>query len=399
MGVFAIGSLSLLSVLTSSLSATFDNRARVTAANLAAADIDLARSLDYYDIAGAVTPKVVDGRQYRVVREVAITMSSGANTSACVGSGSAKQLYKRISTRVETTFKGRAKPVRADTLVKAPVFDATSARGAIAYSVVDRNGAPLAGTPVTADGRTETTNAGGCAFFDAVVPGTHVVTAQRPGYLTATGDTVLSQSVGVTAGQISSQVLRIDRAATLSVHANVYSGSSVVSGFTWPDGVSARLATPDRQAVDKHELPAQAITPGSTRSWSAFPGTSGYDAYVGPCSQVVLLSSEPGASSSTLLPGSPVTVAVTVASADPTLASGRQVVVRWADPACSETYTFATTTGACTTTTTTTGPSSTCRAKLAVPPGSWRFEVVGVVGHTDATVGIASASTVPIQVS
>ena len=147
MGVFAIGSLSLLSVLTSSLSATFDNRARVTAANLAAADIDLARSLDYYDIAGAVTPRTVDGRQYRVVREVAITMSSGANTSACVGSGSAKQLYKRISTRVETTFKGRTKPVRADTLVKAPVFDATSARGAIAYSVVDRNGAPSRGPP------------------------------------------------------------------------------------------------------------------------------------------------------------------------------------------------------------------------------------------------------------
>ena len=68
MVLFVLGSLSLLSVLASSLTGTYDNRARLTAANLAASDIDKARSLDYFALAPDSYTATVDGRDYSVVR-------------------------------------------------------------------------------------------------------------------------------------------------------------------------------------------------------------------------------------------------------------------------------------------------------------------------------------------
>ena len=149
MGIFVIGSLSLLSVMTSSMTGTFDNRARVTAAQLAAGDLDEARSLDYYALTAKTASTSVDGRVYTVVRDVTVAMSAGGGTGSCVASGSARQLYKKVSTRVETEFRDGTKPVRADTLVDAPVFDPNSPYGAISFLVLGRDGAPQAGLSVS----------------------------------------------------------------------------------------------------------------------------------------------------------------------------------------------------------------------------------------------------------
>jgi Tfp pilus assembly protein PilV len=160
MVLFVLGSLSLLSVLSSSLSGTFDNRARLTAANLAATDIDEARSLDYFALAPADYTTTVDGRAYRVVREVVVTTGSGSATSACVGSGGVKQFHKRVSTRVTTAFRGATtKAVRADTLVDAPLINPNSGQGAIGFTVLDRTSAPLPGLAVGVPGHSRTTDA------------------------------------------------------------------------------------------------------------------------------------------------------------------------------------------------------------------------------------------------
>ena len=281
--------------MTSGMKGTFDNRARVTAANLAAADVDEARSLDYYALQNASTTKVVDGRTYTVTRQVSTVMSSGG-TSSCVGSGSAKQRYKKVSTSVTTAFRSGTRAVRSDTLVKAPVFDPSSARGAIAFVVIDRNGNPLSSLPINAASTNLTTDARGCAFFDGLLPGSYVVTVTRPGSVKIDGDPALTRPVAVTAGQITSESMRIDLAATVTVRTDVYNGTTAVSGYQLPTGLAVRLAAPDRATATRWESAGRLVTAGADQVWTSYPSPGGYDAYLGPCTPVAHTDSEPGTS-------------------------------------------------------------------------------------------------------
>lgn len=393
MVVFVLGSLSLLTVFATSLSGTFDNRARLTAASLAATDIDEARSLDYYDLTAADYTRTVDGRSYRVVREVGLTMSSGGDPSTCSGSGSAKQLYKRVSTRVETSFRGSGRPVRADTLVKAPVFDPSTSVGALSVMVIDRGGAPLAGLAVHAGGADRTTDVHGCAFFDGLLPGSYDATVQRPGSVTVTGDSVLTTSATVAEGQIASAVVRIDEAVPVTVVSDVFAGSTVVTDHGLPTGLQARLAAPDRATSTRMESAPKAVTAGTGLTWNSFPNAGGYDAYLGPCSPVVHTASEPGTSPLVVLPLSP--VEVTVAWQDgtgPSLAD-QEVTVSWLPvpdaPPCSEPLRYSARTSC----------AGDCTVRLAVPPGTWRLEVVGYSGFADVTVQPRTALTPTVLVS
>jgi Tfp pilus assembly protein PilV len=390
MVVFVIGSLSLLTVFASSMSGTFDNRARLTAANLAASDIDEARSLDYYLLTGADYTRTVDGRDYRIVREVATTMSSGADPSTCISSGSAKQLYKRVSTRVETSFRGSARPVRADTLVKAPLFDPTTAVGALSVQVIDRSGTPLPGLPVHLAGADITTDANGCAFFDALLPGTYDPTVQRTGSVTVTGASALTTSVTVAAGQIASAVLRIDVAVPITVTSDVFVGSTVVAGYALPTGLSARLAAPDRATVTKIASEAKAVTAGVGMTWNSFPDPGGHDAYLGPCSPVMHTAAEPGTSPQVVLPLSPVEVEVAWLDGTGPALADKEVRVSWlSSPECLEPLTY----------TARTSCETKCSVLLAVPPGTWRLGVVGHSEFTDVTVDPRTAVTSTVLVS
>ncbi len=398
MGIFVLGSLSLLSVLTSGMSGTFDNRARVTAANLAAADIDEARSIDYYALSNGDVTKTVDGRDYRVVRTVSTTMSSG-DTSSCVGSGSNKQRYKRVSTRVETAFRGRTRPVRADTLVKAPVFDPNSARGAIAFVVIDRNGNPLAGLPVNAASVDLTTDARGCTFFDGLLPGTYVVTVTRAGSVRIDGSTTLSRSVTVTAGQISSEAMRIDVAANVTVRTDVYDGTTVKTGFELPTGLQARLAAPDRATATKYESAGKTVTAGADLTWTAYPSPGGYDAYVGPCSAVRHTDSEPGTSPPRIDLGlSPVTVQITGGTNDNLKGQSKTVSAAWlSSPSCSEPLSYAgKTSSICKVNS---NGTDGCWLYIALRPGTWRLTLEGGTYFVDVTVESRKALSAQINVS
>ncbi len=398
MGIFVLGSLSLLSVLTSGMSGTFDNRARVTAANLAAADLDEARSLDYYALSNSDVTKTVDGRDYRVVRTVSTTMSSG-DTSSCVGSGSNKQRYKRVSTRVETAFRGRTRPVRADTLVKAPVFDPNSARGAIAFVVIDRNGNPLAGLPVNAASVDLTTDARGCTFFDGLLPGTYVVTVTRAGSVRIDGSTTLSRSVTVTAGQISSEAMRIDVAANVTVRTDVYDGTTVKTGFELPTGLQARLAAPDRATATKYESAGKTVTAGADLTWTAYPSPGGYDAYVGPCSAVRHTDSEPGTSPPRIDLGlSPVTVQITGGTNDNLKGQSKTVSAAWlSSPSCSEPLSYAgKTSSICKVNS---NGTDGCWLYIALRPGTWRLTLEGGTYFADVTVESRKALSAQINVS
>ena len=391
MVLFLVGSLSLLSVLTSTLSGTFDNRARITAANLAAADIDEARSLDYYSLVNRDVTRTVDGRSYRIVRTVATTMASGANTSSCVGAGSAKQLYKRVTSRVEASFRGTAQPVRADTLVKAPVFDPNSARGAIAFQVIDRTGTPLSGLPVSIPGTNLTSDSRGCTFFDALLPGSYDVTVQRTGSVTVEGSSTLTKKVAVSAGQITSDALRIHTSVSIRVTSDLYNNGAVVtsSNFSWPTNLIARLSAPDRATLTRFRSASQSLpSRGSSATWTSFPSPGGYDAHHGPCSLVVHTDSEPGTSPNVIMPLSGVTVSVSSATGTDKQRN-KKVTVTSAVPGCTESVTF---TDAASTTSSTC--SNDCKVHLALPPGFWRFTVDGSFTDHQVASGTTSSTTV-----
>jgi Tfp pilus assembly protein PilV len=398
MGVFVVSSLSLLGVLSTTMAGTFDNRARVTAAQVAASDIDAARARgtsDYFSLGSDTYPKVVDGRTYTVVRAVQPTLSTGT-TSSCVGSTSARQLYKRVTTTV-TTPRARMKPVRADTLVKAPVYDPNSSTGAIGLVVIDRAGNPLPGLSAEAGGLTRTTDAKGCAFFDVLPAGTHTATVTRPGYVTIAGSPVLSRAVTVSAGQITAQVLRIDVAVNLTVNSTRCCTAPITS-FVLPTGLTATLSSPDRTLATRVDYPAKTVVGGLDLTWAAFPSPAGYDAYLGPCQAAKHTDAEPGTlPPKVLLPLSTVRVQLSGGNASSEYARDKAVTATWLTTACTETLSFGTRTDA--TCKANANGTDGCFLSLAVPPGLWRFEIVGQPTlHTDAQVTEATSRSVTINV-
>jgi type II secretory pathway pseudopilin PulG len=396
MGVFLIGSLALLGVLNTSLAGTFDNRARVTAAHVAASDIDQARSLDYYSLTSTTYPRNVDGRTYTVVRDVAATMSSGA-TSSCVGSGSARQLYKRVTTTVTTPVRGRMKPVQADTVVKAPVYDASSPTGAIGLVVIDRGGNPLSGLAATAGGANRTTDAKGCAFFDGLAAGTHTATVTRTGSVTVGGRTELSRSVSVAPGQITSSVLRIDTSVPITLRSNVFNGTTAVSGYEAPIGLAGTLSAPDRATATRVEYPAASLALGTDKVVNAFPSPGGYDAHLGPCSPVAHVDSEPGTSPRAELPLSPVKLKLTGSDSN---GRDRTATFTWrSTPTCGQQTTYTSKTSLnCSSTTS--SDSSACLLYLGVPAGTWRLTISGITWKSwNVTVAPRTAYSWELDVS
>lgn len=392
MALFVVGSLSLLSVLVSSTGGTFDNRARLTAANLAAADIDDARSTEYSKLLDGetTTPVEVDGRTYSVVREVRTTVAAGnAGTSSCVASGSARQLHKRVSTAVSTAFRGRTAPVRADTIVRAPVFDPNSDRGALAILVMNRSGAPLPGLTVTVASKSSTTDVNGCSFFDDLLPGTYTVTVVRAGSVTRDGRTPMTKAVAVHKGQITSDSLRVGTGLTVTVRARAFTGSTPVTGYNLPSQKVA-LSSPDRSTPTAVTHVDRKTMTGSDLVWSSsvYPSPAGYEAYIGACSDVARFDSEPATSPSVDLPLSPVSVHL---KASGSAASLKSVTATWvpagSSPPCAERLSFvATTSSGCSGTADYNGNS--CKLDIALPPGTWALKVSGSDGASTTAASV-----------
>jgi prepilin-type N-terminal cleavage/methylation domain-containing protein len=96
--VFAIIASGIVAGMTTITRMTVDNRARVTAANLASQDIDLVRAIsDPFGIAGATSDIAVDGRTYHVKRSVSWVSKTGADVSC---NSSTNLLYLRVNVRV-----------------------------------------------------------------------------------------------------------------------------------------------------------------------------------------------------------------------------------------------------------------------------------------------------------
>ncbi|MBH0129941.1 prepilin-type N-terminal cleavage/methylation domain-containing protein [Salinibacterium sp. NK8237] len=228
--IFAVVSLGVLHTLTTVLSTTRDNRARVVAANLAAEEIDLARAADeVFNLFDATRVVPINGDDYTVTRTTE-WVSSDVASAAC-GTGTGALRYKRINVEVSwPNMREGTSPVSADTLLAPSERINDPALGTILVSVLGGTGEGVSGvtvsaTPASPSAGAQTpsttikaTDVQGCTFILKVTPGNYNVTVSKTNYITEAGQsTVPSQLAKVTAGSASSMSFNYDEAASFAV--------------------------------------------------------------------------------------------------------------------------------------------------------------------------------------
>ncbi|WP_339619107.1 prepilin-type N-terminal cleavage/methylation domain-containing protein [uncultured Salinibacterium sp.] len=285
MMIFAIVSLGVLQSLTTVLSVTRDNRARVVAANLASQEIDLARdAADVFTLGDATYTTSLNGDDFTIIRSTQWVPSS--NTAAACGTGGGTLQYKRVNVAVSwPNMRPGTEPVRFDTLLAPDDRINDPGLGTILVSVTGGSGGGSAGVNVTANKATPpngaqnlsvappATDAEGCTYILKVAPGNYNVSISRSGYITDAGQiTSPSKLTQVVAGTASSVSFNYDNAARFNVKyvanptpTNIQIPANMPTSFSSSYGIHLNSAT----------------NSSLTRGIDLFPWKSGYVGFAG----------------------------------------------------------------------------------------------------------------------
>jgi len=285
MMIFAVVSLGVLQVLTTVLTITRDNRARVVAANLASQEIDLARDAgDVFTLVDDTYTKTLNGDVFTVSRSTQWVSSS--NTSASCGTGGGTLQYKRIN--ISVTWPNMRKgtlPVRFDTLLAPNDRINDPALGTILVSVIGGSGGGAPGVSVTATPASPAngaqnltvlppaTDVQGCSYILKVAPGNYNVTVSRTGYITDAGQiTAPSKLTQVVAGTASSVSFNYDQSARFRVN---YVSDPVPTTVQIPKDMTTSFGS------SYGVFYSATTTSDLTRNLDLFPWRSGYIGYAG----------------------------------------------------------------------------------------------------------------------
>ncbi len=236
--IFSIIAIGIALSITSALVTTRETRAREIAANLAAQEVDLDRSInDVFSIVDGSSTQTVNGTTFTITRTTDWITSTGAG-NACGSTGGTLQ-YKQIN--VAVTWLGQAtartSAVRTDTVIapNSRINDPTL--GTILVSVRDSANFGAAGVTVTIapaavpNGAVALTTAvpltdvQGCSYALKVTPGNYTVTLSKSGYVDPKLDPMPSKPVQVTAGSAASTTFAYDSGSTFAfTYASNYTG-------------------------------------------------------------------------------------------------------------------------------------------------------------------------------
>lgn len=230
MFIFALISIGIALSISSSLLLTNDTRARETAANLAAQEIDLDRSAsNVFAVTDTSWTTVVNGTTFTIARGT--DWVSTNNSSVACGAGGGTLQYKKVNIAVTWAgMRAATQPVRADTLIapNSRINDPTL--GTIIVSVKSASGAGTPGvvvsvapssTPNGATALTTTpaaTDSDGCTYALKVSPGNYDVTLSNPNYLDINQNpTPVLSTLQVTAGTAASAPFTYDNSGIFTL--------------------------------------------------------------------------------------------------------------------------------------------------------------------------------------
>jgi type II secretory pathway pseudopilin PulG len=377
------------------------NRNRSAAAYLAARELEEVRAQSFSSVTLGRTTCVYTTTScnlpspYTVVQDVAWASPGSTTTSCDVPTSSGAALaYKRVTVTVTWPDMNGVAPVTSQTLLTPPggTFDPND--GHILVQAFDRDALPLAGKTVSLSGpatASQTTTSDGCAFFAYLDPGTYTATITTSGYVDRQGNQPATQSVGVTASQITRVQFDYDEAATLSVGLVAPSGAVLPTGTY---GIAMTVAN-SNLTVGYKSFQQAATGSGTTRTITPlFPYASGYQVWAGDCadadpaaysggSRGAVLASNPAATTS----GSANLDAVdlVVKRSNGTLMSNATVVAtHTAGTGCTSGETL----------TTTTKTDTNGKLRLALPYGTW---TVTATTSSPTRTGSSSVTLDPVS--
>jgi type II secretory pathway pseudopilin PulG len=375
------------------------NRNRSAAAYLAARQLEEVRAKTFSTVAlgrttcAYTTTSCNLPAPFTVVQDVAWASPGTTSTTCDVPATSGSTLaYKRVTVTVTWADMGGVAPVTTQTLLTPPggTFDAND--GHILIQAFDRDAIPLAGKTVSISGpqsASQTTSSDGCAFFAYLDPGTYTATISVTGYVDRQGNQPATQSVGVTASQITKVQFDYDEAATLSVGLVAPSGSVIPTGTY---GIAMTVAN-SNLTVGTRSFQQSATGSGTTRTITPlFPYASGYQVWAGDCADADP-ATYTGGSRGTVLASNPAGTTSGSASLDAV-----DVVVKRSGVAVSGATiqaTHAAGTG-CTggeTLTTTTTTDSTGKLRLALPYGAWTIRATSGIRTATGSLTLDPVST------
>ncbi|MDN4616245.1 prepilin-type N-terminal cleavage/methylation domain-containing protein [Leifsonia sp. F6_8S_P_1B] len=293
MMVFAIVAVLVAYSLTLSMTLTRSSRAAEVAANLAAQQIDIARSqTDVFAVKSGEVTQDLDGTRYTITKSVGWVTSTGA-ASDCGGPGILQNKTFNVSVKW-TGMRPNTAPVQASTLIApaGPINDPSS--GTIIVHVTRADGSAAAGIPVSAVPDTSispnsattitpgpvATDADGCSYVLKVVPGSYVVTIGASGdnRLTPAQATQPATKVPVYENQSAVVELQYDTRATPAI--TLAPGAPL--GVYFPRNLPLTLKpTGDPTLTTVSVTGGTASSPAYKASTALFPAVSGYDIIAG----------------------------------------------------------------------------------------------------------------------
>jgi type II secretory pathway pseudopilin PulG len=394
--VFAILSGGLALTIEGGLNLARNNRNRSVAANLASQEMDKVRDTTFTSLPIGLTshPVTVDGDPYTVQRE-SEWVDNDSTQGPCDSANSTPQVL-RVTVSVFWNDMRGVPPAKSSTILSPPVGSYDPNNGHIAVKVLGSTATPLGGVPVTVTAtgfnRTLTTTTDGCAFFAFVPPATYTVGLTAVGYVDRQGQVNPAQVTGVTSGAVSSVAFDYDQAATLSLTLGSTGGGSFPSGLDVDVGNPALLPTGSKTFAGT----------GALRTiGNLYPYSDGYDAWAGSCADADPegkdgnglafwpgASRDPGYDSS---PGGTSTGTVNMPTVslhygDTSASAGPHTIlaVHGADNGCPTGLSYSLGTFS--------GPATTL---VALPYGSWTFQVSGASPYTGSWPTVALDPRVP----
>ena len=228
--IFAIIAVGVGYGLVTSLYLGNDARSRESAVNLAAAEIDLARSAgNVFAVLESTSTVVQNGTTFTLHRSTDWETTTGADGNC--GSGGGQLRYRRVNVTVTwDSMRATTPVVRADSALAPGSRINDPALGTILVSVLTASGSGAAGVAISAapgvvpngaatlTAAPAATDAEGCSYLLKVQPGTYDVTVSRPNFVDKNQATSGAQTVGVAAGGAASVAFAYDLAGTVTAH-------------------------------------------------------------------------------------------------------------------------------------------------------------------------------------